>query len=158
MAYSTAEQVRLLLKGVDDSPATDYDLTADKLSDAQIEADIVDADSEIDAALGDRYTVPFPTPIPPLVTSLSINIAAYLADLRFRGGKEHASELSPFYLRYRRSRQILNSISEGRGTIPGLPDDALNGGGSEVFNPYDGILFNTAHIWTRWPEGVINDG
>lgn len=154
MAYSTAAEVRLLLVGVDDSPATDYDLTADKLSDAQIEADIADADSEIDTALGDRYTVPFPTPIPSLVNSLSINIAAYLADLRFRGGKEHGSELSPFYLRYQRARNILNSLVEGTATIPG--EDIADEFGV-VINPYEGTMFNTKHIFTRWPEGTIRD-
>lgn len=154
MAYSTAAEVRLLLVGVNDSPATDYDLTADKLSDAQIEADIADADAEIDTALGDRYTVPFPTPIPSLVNSLSINIAAYLADLRFRGGKEYASELSPFYLRYQRARDLLDSLVSGAATIPG--EDVEDEFGV-VINPYEGTMFNTKHIFTRWPEGTIRD-
>lgn len=153
MAYSTADEVRLLLKGVDNSPATDYDLTADKLSDSQIEADIVDADSEIDMALGDRYTVPFPSPVPSPINSLSINIGAYLADLRFRGGKEYASDLSPFYLRYQRARLSLNALAEGTATLPNTPP----GAGSEVINPYEGVLFGTKHIFTRWPEGVIRD-
>lgn len=157
MAYSTVEEVRSLLVGVDNSPATDYDLTANQLTDAQIELDIADADSEIDTALAERYTVPFPTPIPALINSLSINIAAYLADLRFRGGKEYASELSPYYLRYQRARTMLDAFAQGQGTIPGgeLPEI---GDGSLVFNPYDGNLFRTKHIFTRWPEGVINDG
>lgn len=157
MAYSTVAEVRLLLQGVDNSPATDYDLTGGLLTNAQIEADIVDADAEIDTALGDRYTVPFPTPVPALINSLSINIAAYLSDLRFRGGKEHASELSPFYLRYQRARALLESLASGAGELPGgeIPDGG--DGGGIVINPYEGVMFNTKHIFTRWPEGVIRD-
>lgn len=160
MAYSTIEQVREVLKGVDDSPATDYDMTANLLTDAQIEADIADADSQIDSALGNRYKIPF-APVPPLVTSFSINIAAYLADLRFRGSKEYPNELSPFYLRYQRAIQSITAISEGTASIP--DGDVLEppvvgvGNAYGVVNPYEGRLMNTQHIFTRWPEGTIRD-
>lgn len=154
MAYSTVEEVRLILKGVDNSPATDYDLTPDQLSDAQVEDDIANADNQIDSALGSRYTVPFPTPTPPLVNSLSKDIASYLSDLRFRGAKEYGSELSPFYLRYQRAVALLNSLEEGTGSIPGID---LGTGEGAVFNPYEGTLMTTKHIFTRWPEGTIRD-
>lgn len=158
MGYSTVQQVRLLLTGVNSSPATDYDLTPDQLSDPQIEAEIANADSEIDSRLGVRYTVPFTGTVPALIQSLSIDIAAYLCDLRFRGAREYANELHPFYLRYQRALGILGDIVEGLtnlpgGTSPDGPDD-----GALAINMYDGTLMTSKHIFTRWPEGVINDG
>lgn len=163
MAYSTVEQVREVLKGVSDSPATDYDLTSNLLSDAQIEADIADADSQIDSAVGARYATPFEEPTPPLINTLSLNIASYLADLRFRGGKEYPNELSPFYLRYQRATRTLNAISDGRATIPGgsvLSPPEGSGDDDQAYgvvNPYRGHLMRTQHIFTRWPEGTIRD-
>lgn len=161
MSYSVIKVVRQVLVGVGNSPATDYDMTPQQLSDAQVGFDIADADSQIDAALGSRYTVPFVDPIPPLVVNLSINIAAYLCDLRFRGAREYASDLSPFYLRYQRALDILKQLSEGTIVIPdpeGDDDDSALEGHSEVFNPYIGSpLFTTKQIFTRWPEGVIRD-
>lgn len=163
MAYSTVEQVREVLKGVSDSPATDYDLTSNLLTETQIEADIADADSQIDSAVGARYAVPFEAPTPPLINTLSINIASYLADLRFRGGKEYPNELSPFYLRYQRATRTLNAIADGRATVPGAVGlQPPQGSGTDdqaygVVNPYAGRLMRTKHIFTRWPEGIIRD-
>lgn len=154
MAYSTLAEVRAILIGVDSSPATDYDLTPNQLSDAQIEDDIANADTQIDSALGSRYTVPFPTPTPPLINSISKDIASYLADLRFRGGKEYASELSPFYLRYQRAVAQLNGLIEGTGSVPEIDLGTSDG---IAINPYEGTLMTTKHIFTRWPEGTIRD-
>jgi phage gp36-like protein len=158
MSYSTVIEVRQLLIGVSNSPATDYDLTPNQLTDAQISGDIANADAQIDAALGDRYTVPFPTPIPSLINMLSVDIAAYLGDLRFRGNKEFASELNPFYLRYQRATQMLTALESGTSSVPGVTPPGVSVGDGGVFNPYDGHLMRTQHIFTRWPEGVINDG
>lgn len=159
MAYSTAAEVRLILVGVNSSPATDYDLTANQLSDAQVEAEIANADSQIDAMIGGRYTVPFEVPVPPLIHNLSIDIAAYLSDLRFRGAKEYANELNPFYLRYQRALQLLNSVAMGDLDIPGGTDNGTDvvDGNSIAINPYEGTLMTTQNIFTRWPEGTIRD-
>ena len=161
MGYSTVEQVRLLLVGVNNSPATDYDLTPTQLSDPQIEAEIANADSEIDSRLGARYQVPFTGTVPALIQSLSIDIAAYLSDLRYRGAREYSNELHPFYLRYQRALGIIADIANGLTDLPGgelPPDDDGSGGNSIAINMYDGTLFTTNHIFTRFPEGTISDG
>lgn len=156
MAYSTPAEVRSLLVGVNTSPAGDYDLTPNQLSDDQVTAEIANADSEIDAKLANRYTVPFIAPIPELIHSLSIDIAAYLCDLRFRGARELSSDLHPFYLRYRRALDMLEKLTLGSLELPNIELDEA--GGASVVNPYTGELMTTRHIFTRWPEGVISDG
>jgi phage gp36-like protein len=118
----------------------------------QIQDEIENAETQIDAALRRRYTVPFEEPIHATIKYLCIDIAAYLCDLRFRGSREYESERYPFPLRYDRARRLLDDLGTGRRLLEdAIEDDA------EVFNPYEGTLMKTQHIFTRWPEGVIRD-
>lgn len=125
----------------------------DVLDSDQVQQDIDDADMQIDAALTRRYPVPFAEPVPAAIKFISLNIAAYLCDLRFRGSREYESERYPFPLRYDRARRLLDDLGSGRRLLSESEDDF-----SEVINPYEGTLMNTQHIFTRWPEGTIQDG
>lgn len=147
MAYSNREDVRRLLVG---ARGDDGNRTPDVLDNDQIDDDIANADAQIDAALNRRYEVPFTTPIPAMVKFMSIDIASYLADMRFRGSREYSGTTHPFQLRYDRARRLLDDLGSGRRLLDGAnEDDAI------VINPYDGTLMTTRHIWTRYPEGQI---
>jgi phage gp36-like protein len=124
----------------------------DVLDSDQVQQDIDDADSQIDMALTRRYDTPFVDPIPSAIKFISLNIAAYLCDMRFRGSREYESERYPFPLRYDRARRLLDDLGSGRRLLNESEDDF-----SEVINPYEGTLMNTRHIFTRWPEGMIRD-
>jgi phage gp36-like protein len=118
----------------------------------QVQQDIDDADMQIDMALTRRYETPFADPIPGAIKFISLNIAAYLCDLRYRGSREYESERYPFPLRYDRARRLLDDLGSGRRLLNESEDDF-----AEVINPYEGTLMNSRHIFTRWPEGVIRD-
>jgi phage gp36-like protein len=124
----------------------------DVLDSDQVQQDIDDADTQIDMALTRRYDTPFVDPIPSAIKFISLNIAAYLCDMRFRGSREYESERYPFPLRYDRARRLLDDLGSGRRLLNESEDDF-----SEVINPYEGTLMNTRHIFTRWPEGMIRD-
>jgi phage gp36-like protein len=146
MAYSDTEDVRRLLIGY---RGDTENRTADVLDNDQLLDDIANADAQIDASLNRRYEVPFAPPIPAMVKYMSIDIAAYLADMRFRGSREYGST-HPVQLRYDRARRLLDDLGSGRRLLElATEDEAL------VINPYDGVLMSTRHVWTRYPEGQI---
>jgi phage gp36-like protein len=150
--YSDVEQVRAILVG---ARTESQSLGANTLDTDQIEDEIKNADSQIDTALQRRYGALLPfSPVPPVINSISADIATYLCDLRFRRSREYGTESHPTILRYDRARRLLDDIGNGRRVISGLSTDNA----SEVFNPYEGTLMTTKQIFTRWPEGVINDG
>lgn len=151
MAYSTATQVRVVLKGLVDATIADPDVTPSLLSDAQIEYEISNADEQINSVLRRRYTLPLPLPVPVILRNLSIDISAAQCDMIFRGSREYASELSPARLRYDRALLILDRIATGDyplyniGEGPVLPKEA----GSIVINPYDGDVLLTTEVFPR---------
>lgn len=152
MAYSTIEQVRQLLKGVVEATGQELggDYTPDKLSDAQIEYEIKNADAQIDASLRRQYSIPLTEPVPAILNTLSVDIAAALCDMAFRASKEYASELSPFRLRYDRALLLLERIAEG--TYPLFNDGegpGEQGGGALVINPYEGNLLRDEEVFPR---------
>jgi phage gp36-like protein len=151
MAYSTVADVRLVLEGFNDpNESPDPDYTPALLSDAQIEYEISNADEEINAILRRRYAVPLPTPVPEVLKNLSVDIAAALCDMTFRGSREYASVLAPARLRYERARLILDRISTGdyplynEGEGPEQVGDT-----SIVINPYPGDILLTREVFPR---------
>lgn len=146
MAYSAVEDVRRVLVGNRDETEN---VTPNILDTDQIRDDIANADAQIDVALNRRYDVPF-VPVPDMVKFISIDIACYLADMRFRGAREYSGSTHPFQLRYDRARRLLDDLGSGRRLLS-VGEDF----GSEVINPYEGDLMTTSHIFTRYPEGQI---
>jgi phage gp36-like protein len=146
MAYCSVEDVRLMLKGtLGDVPAA-----ADKLETEQIEAEIDNAQAEVDAALSNMYIVPL-TAVPGLVLPdvikyITRDIAAYLCDLTFRMSKEYGGGANPIRLRYSRAKDLLNGLLNGKYVLD-VPEDARRSTGSEVFNPYEGDLITVEHLF-----------
>lgn len=157
MAYSTPEEIRSVLDG---QRGSDQDINPNTLDDDQIGYAISNADSQIDAALRNKYHVPIlihgiaPVSVPAIIHSLSVDIAVYLAYLTYRQDREFMSTLAAPLLRYQRALLLLDGIRTGDTELEfdswGLPgDDAAT-----VFNPYDGPLFPSANIFNA-PEGYI---
>lgn len=87
-----------------------------------VEEQIRAAEAEIDAKLTERYIVPF-VPVPPLIHSLTVDIAAYRAHLTYRENRALESELDPLYLRYQHAQDQLTQLQTGRMIIPPLAPD-----------------------------------
>jgi phage gp36-like protein len=151
MAYSEAEDVRkLILNG---RRAEFRNETPNELDNDQIEFAIKDADAQIDLALARRYALPLEV-VPPVIEVLSINIAAYLATLTFRGSTP-LSDSDPAVLRYERSRRTLGDIANGRVDID-APEVLEDVAGQDVFNILSAPLFPTHPTFGReYAEGVI---
>lgn len=151
MAYSTVSDVRVVLSGfADPGMAVDPDYTPAKLSDGQIEYEISNADGEIDSVLRRRYALPLPLPVPPVLKNLSVDIAAALCDMTFRGSREYASVLSPARLRYDRARKILDSIATGDYPLYNVGEGPEEVGDTAVVvNPYPGDILLTEEVFPR---------
>lgn len=127
--------------------AADTDGNAASDDEDAIAQAIVDAQNEIDAKLGAKYTVPF-APVPPLIASICQDIAAFLADLVFRENRDYQTDLSPIYLRYQRAQAMLGGLQTGELVIP--PVDPEN---PEV--PGTGI--RVATVLTRPPLFCVGE-
>lgn len=151
MAYSTATEVRLVLQGfLDVQTGNDPDVTPAKLSDAQIEYEIRNADEQINSVLRRHYALPLPEPVPTVLKNLSIDIAVAQCDMIFRGGKEYASALSPARLRYERAKEILGHIATGDYPLYNEGEGPVAvGGEAHVINPYDGDVLLTKDVFPR---------
>lgn len=160
MAYSNAEDVRLIVQGMlDATQGDDPDYTPANLSDAQIEYEISNADLQIDAVLRRRYSLPLPLPVPLVLKNLSIDIAASLVDMQFRGSREYASELHPARLRYERALLILDRIATGDYPLYNDGDPLAPvpvGDEAAVFNPYDGDVLLTTEVFPRGYKPGVN--
>jgi phage gp36-like protein len=139
MAYAQADDVRkVLLRNNDDTEGN-----AASLPDPKIEGAIEDAQTEVDGWLAVRYIVPFTDPVPPLVKTLTVNIAAYLSDLTYRQASDFSSELDPVYLRYQRAVKMLEKLADGTIELPPGNGDTPpeDDSGAFVVNGYTGQLF-----------------
>lgn len=163
MTYASTIDVRNALTPAG-GPGTAGSLTDGQLLDAILEADqTIDTYLEIPAVHtvemeeinqeGD-YVVVALAP----VRFWSRNIAAYLATLTYRRGKDLSID-DPVRLRYTSTLTILTDIRDGktRNPIPLTPDaDESNTGGegdAEVFNQYSGQLFSADDFaLTRQPS------
>lgn len=150
MAYSTAAEVRIVLAGfIDPLSGQDPDYTAAKLSDAQIEYEISNADEQINSVLRRRYALPL-SPVPAILKNLSVDIASALCDEIYRGSREYASDLSPARLRYERAKEILNSIATGDYPLFNVGEGPEEVGDSAiVINPYKGDVLLTKEVFPR---------
>lgn len=145
MAYSTMQDVRLILSGfADPHLAEDPDYTPAMLGDAQVEFAISDADSQIDSVVRRIYNVPLVAPVPSIIHSVSVDIAAYLCDMVWRGSRELPSELSPTRILYDRALRLLDRI--GRGELP-------------LYNVGEGPdpVGNTSVVINAYPDDVLLD-
>lgn len=133
-----------ILDDVRDVLTRDASLTAPEdqnngstLDEENIAAAIADAQSEIDARLATRYTVPF-APVPDLIKRITIAIAAYLADLNFRETRDMESEFNPVYQRWQRAVTLLGQLSTGEAVIPpeGEEPGTPPGSGMRVVSAY----------------------
>lgn len=92
------------------------DEDAGVVDDDKVTRAIANADAEIDSYCGTKYTVPFTT-VPPRILSVSVDIAIYNLYARRRGATESIKE------RYRDCIAFLKSVSKGEATLgEGDPD------------------------------------
>lgn len=138
--YCELDDIRDVLTR-DAAVSADLQNNGSTLDEENLAAARSDAMSEIDSRLALRYGVPF-SPVPALVKSLCIAIAAWLADLNFRESRDMESELNPVYQRYQRAEAILGQLSTGEAIIP--PD------GSEPVDPA-GAGVRVAAVFSRPP-------
>lgn len=143
--YSTVTDVRsALFPGAGAEPTEDK-TTAASLPNEQIVDAINEADSTVNTYLsvpGDRKVTMENDAATQPVRYWSRNIAAYLATLTFRRGKDLGQD-DPVRLRYTATIGLLTAIRDGKTGNPLEPADPAPGsGGIEVFNQYDGNLFS----------------
>jgi len=117
--------------------------TAATLSDPQILQAIEDAEGEVDGVLRRRYPLPLSTPVPDLISTIAAAIAAYNADLVFRGSTPYQTQQEPVLLRLRWARDLLEQIANGEidaGIV--IDPDAVvpptsTGEEATIINPYE---------------------
>jgi phage gp36-like protein len=163
VAYSAPVDVRNVLApgafGVNDNPSLTH--TAADLSDSQLEVEIGQADRIIDGYLNGYYATPVAVTsdalIPEPIHTWSANIAAYLATLTYRRGKD-LSQQDPVYLRYQLTMQQLMATNSGRMTlnIPTQTSVGAVSGVGQAVNPYSGNLvgaedFDLRPVNSAWP-------
>lgn len=157
MPYSEPKDVRLVLRGyIDPEMGDDPNRTPASLTDAQIEYEISNADAQIDEALRRRYILPLPTvpAIPAILKTLSVDIAATLCDMTFRGSREYGSVLAPARLRYERALSTLERIAAGDYRLYNIGEGpALVVEEGVVINPYDTDILLTADVF---PKGTVS--
>lgn len=151
MAYSTVQEVRLILRGWSDPHMSDDpDYTPAMLDDAQIEYAIQDADSQIDAVLRRIYALPLPDPIPDLIHTLSTDMAAVIADSIWRGSREYASELAPARILWGRCARFLDRIGSGALQLYNAGEGPEQvGNEAVVINPYPGDILLDTDVYPR---------
>jgi len=110
--------------------------TAAELSDAALQQSIDAAQGQVDARLDGRYSVPF-EPVPPLITAITLAIAAYLADLGYRQSVD-SSTTDPVSKRYQWAVDLLSRLVNGSANIPGVHPSV----GMYAVPRYEGQLFD----------------
>lgn len=136
--YATVEDVRLAL--VAGGVTTDAS-TAASLSDADIADSLREAGSFVETYVASRFTWDrTATPAIDPIRWLTRDVAAYLATLTYRRGKDLA-ETDPIARRYNHALRTLVDISTGKVTIVDPTAPAETAGEPEAFNLYQGNLF-----------------
>lgn len=141
MGYCTVDDVR----GVLARDLTDLDGTAASMYDgALLDFQIVAAQAIVDGYLSGRYVVPFTDgAVPPLVTALTVDLAAYRATLTYRQSVDLGVD-DPVRLRYVDCMTMLKAIAAGDMDlpVPAVPPGGVTPTGTvSVRNPYRGRLF-----------------
>lgn len=166
--YTSVEAViSVLVKSPEDAALGN---TAAALTTGQIEDAIASAGHEVDAKLANQYQVPFADydsgDCPPLVSEITRDIAAYLADLTYRQDVDYTSmETDPVMLRYRRTQELLQLLIDGTIALTGATPNTPPAGPSTkpaVVNGYEGNLFDLCDFdlgtnprhgrWEYWPS------
>lgn len=136
-AYATPTTVRVALSPGGDP--TDVGSAA-SLSDSDLQDAIDEATAEVDGRIRGRYSLPFTT-VPSLVSSITRDIAGYLATLTDRRG-DPIPPGDPVALRYARAQTLLNQVATGALELDADPPTPAATSGSRPFaNPYSGSLF-----------------
>lgn len=139
--YATPARLREALeRGGASLPESDNALPT-SWPDTNLVRHLEDASQTVDSRLGAVVSVPYTDPVPELVVSLTVDIAAYRAMLAFRGNR-NLQELDPFLLRYRDAIKHLEAIAAGKATVPPAPGAEPSApADTEVINPYQGHMF-----------------
>lgn len=153
--YCTPDEVRhVLAAGADEIDTAE---TAASLGDSALAGAIEDAQNEVDGKLAARYSgIPFvAADVPPIVKSITMNIAAYLATLTFRRTLDMTDQ-DPVSLRYARAEANLTAIVKGQMDLPvspPTPDPVVDLGIVGGVRRYTGDLFSASDfdLTTRWP-------
>lgn len=140
--YATVDDVRGVLARDPAAPAG----TAAELSDAEITTAITSAAAQVDSRLAGRYAVPFTDPVPQLVADITRDIAAYLADLTYRQGKDYETQMDPVVLRYQQAQALLAQLAAGQADLPVAPPVVESGGVMRGFQPYTGRMFSSGEF------------
>lgn len=144
--YATAEDVRTVLAR---DPGKRQG-TAAVMDDNEINVNILDAESEINARLRGRYSIPFEAPVPLLVHNIAVDFGAYLATLTYRQGRD-LEATDPVVLRYARAYKLLCSIADGQADL-----DTGDGGGAATSRGSIGTPINRlgGKVWTADDFGL----
>lgn len=140
--YCTPDDVRHAL-AADNADGVDIEQTAASMDDAQLTDHISDAQSEVDSKLAVRYVVPFADgDVPPVVKTITLAIAAYLATLTFRRTADLGDQ-DPVMLRYTRAESMLSDIRDGKAQLPVSPpaEEPATSATLTGINRYSGRLF-----------------
>lgn len=118
MPYTTPEDVQQVL-----TPITGQGRGGWSIPPEDVEHHILDAQAEIDARLGSRYSVPFADypATPQVIREICQDIAAYLSALQAHGNAALAEE-SAVVRRYRRKMDLLLALQNGDTDLPGVDD------------------------------------
>lgn len=136
MPYTTVAEVREALFPGGESD--DRGETAASMNDSQLSDAVEEAQAKIDARLASRYAVPWPDgEVPPIVASLTRDLAAYDATLSHRRGQPLAAD-HPVRLRHDEALALLTLIADGDASIETVPEGT---GAVVVQNGYEGDLF-----------------
>jgi phage gp36-like protein len=152
--YVRPAEVQLILARSQDEFAS----TAASLSTPQLEEAIKGAEAEVNSRLAVQYVVPFAeTPAtPPLVSQITRDIAAFLADLNYRQDTDYTSDNEPMLLRYRRAQELLGMLVDGSVVLTGVDVNSSPESRAETntshLNPYQGQLFGLCDFdLGTWP-------
>lgn len=150
VAYATSDDVRSAVARDPDKTAG----TAASMEDVELDLAVRNAQAEVDARLRGRYTVPL-APCPELVRNIVIDVAAYLATLVYRQGKD-LSAFDPVVLRYDRAQKLLKQIADGLADLDlgdggAVAPDTAGGVGAPINPRGTGLL--TAGFNIRYPTG-----
>jgi phage gp36-like protein len=148
VAYATPDEVRAAvvrdLNKLSQSTAS--------MSDTQIQANIDNAQAQVDSKMRRLYAVPF-EPVPAMIKAIVIDIAGYLSTANYRQERQ-IPEVDPIVRRYNRAMDQLCHLAEGYYALEGA-DGALmrrmNGIGRPINPSNQGRLFPPQQfgIWSR---------
>ena len=139
MGYATVADVR---DALDPLGAADDPTSAAGLPDARLQDSLDDAQAEIDARLAGKATMPLTNP-PPLIKTITVDVAAYLATLLYSGG-EPLPQGHPVLLRYARAQQLLTGLQNGS-----IPLDVSQGPAETAVDPDTVVNAYEDAIFTR---------